>query len=157
MVLQSSHNLRVHGSPTLQLPKLTLTSTDTARNLGCFFDQHMQLDRLVSSYCSSAYYHLRTINNIHHLLTLDTCHAAVRSLGLSRLDYCNALLCGLNNRPLDRLQRVPNGYRTQPCVSSTASDSVSTSHLLFAHYTGYRSGCESSSRYAHTCSKPFMA
>ena len=26
MVLQSSHNLRVHGSPTLQLPQLTLTS-----------------------------------------------------------------------------------------------------------------------------------
>ena len=62
MVLQSSHNLRVHGSPTLQLPQLTLTSTDTARNLGCFFDRHMQLDRLVSSYCSSAYYHLRTIS-----------------------------------------------------------------------------------------------
>ena len=52
MVLQSSHNLRVYGSPTLQLPQLTLTSTDTARNLGCFFDQHMHLDRPVSSYCS---------------------------------------------------------------------------------------------------------
>ena len=50
-----------------------------------------------------------------------------------------------------------SGYRTQPRVSSTASDSVSMSHLLFAHYTGYRSGCESSSRYAHTCSKPYMA
>ena len=58
MVLQSSHNLRVHGIPTLQLSQLTQTSTDTARNLGCFFDRHMQLDRLVSSYCSSAYYHL---------------------------------------------------------------------------------------------------
>ena len=108
MVLQSSHNLLVHGSPTLQLSQLTLTSTDTARNLGCFFDRHMQLDRLVSSYCSSAYYHLRTISNIRHLLTLDACHAAVRSLVLSRLDYCNALLGGLNNRQLDRLQRAQN-------------------------------------------------
>ena len=109
MVLQSSHNLRVHGSPTLQLPQLALTSTDTARNLGCFFDRHMQLDRLVSSYCSSAYYHLRTINNIRHPLTLDVCHAAVRSLVLSRLDYCNApLLGGLNNRQLDRHQGVHN-------------------------------------------------
>ena len=34
--------------------------------------------------------------------------AAVRSLVLSRLDYCNALLGGLNNRQLDRLQRVHN-------------------------------------------------
>ena len=109
MVLQSSHNLRVYGSPTLQLPQLTLTSTDTARNLGCFFDRHMKMDRLVSSYCSSAYYHLRMINNIRNLLTLDACHAAVRSPVLSRLDYCNALLGGLlNNRQLDRLKRVHN-------------------------------------------------
>ena len=72
MMLQPSHNLRVHGIPTLQLPQLPLTSTDTATNIGCFFDQHniMQLDRLVSSYCSSAYYYLRTINNIRHLLIL---------------------------------------------------------------------------------------
>ena len=93
MVLQSSHNLRLHGSPTLQLPQLTLTSMDTARNLGCFSDRHI-------CNCSSAYYHLQTINNISHLLTLDACHAAVRSLVLSRLDYCNALLGGLNNRQL---------------------------------------------------------
>ena len=32
----------------------------------------------------------------------------MRSLVLSRLDYCNALLGGLNNRQLDRLQRVQN-------------------------------------------------
>ena len=107
MVLQSSHNLRVYGSPTLQLLQLTITSTDTARHIGCFFDRHMQPDRLVSSYCSSAYYHLRTINNIRHLLTLEACHTAVRSLVLSRLDYRN-VLGGLNNRQLDRLQRVPN-------------------------------------------------
>ena len=77
----------------------------------------MQLDRLVSSYCSSAYYHLRTIKNIRHLLTLDACHAAVRSLVLSRLDYCNALLGGLNNRQFDRLQRVQNSAaRVKPTL-----------------------------------------
>ena len=75
MVLQSSHNLRVYGSPALQL---TLTSTDTARNLGCFFDRHMQMDRLVSSYCSSAYYHLRTCP------TLNTWAAGCRATGTTR-------------------------------------------------------------------------
>ena len=80
IVLQSPHNLRVHGSPSLELPGLTLTSTDAVRNLGCYFDRHMQLDLLVSSYCSSAYYHLRLISRIRHLLTRDACHAAVRCL-----------------------------------------------------------------------------
>ena len=102
------HLSKYQSAGVRKLPQLTLTSTDTARNLGCFFDRHMQMERLVSSYCSSAYYHLRTINNIRHLLTMDACHAAVRSIVLSRLDYCNALFGGLNNRQLDRLQRVQN-------------------------------------------------
>ena len=67
-------------SPNLELPGLTLQSTDAARNLGRYFDRHVQLDRLISSYCSSAYYHLCLISRVYHLLTRDTCHAAVRSL-----------------------------------------------------------------------------
>ena len=69
IVLQSPHNLRVYDSPSLELPGFTLQSTDAARNMGCYFDRHMQLDRLVSSYCSSAYYHLRLFGRIRHLLT----------------------------------------------------------------------------------------
>ena len=108
IMLQSPHNLRVYGSPSLELPGLTLTSTDEVRNLGCYFDRHMQLDRLVSSYCSSAYYHLRLISRIRHLLTRDACHAAIRCLVLSRLNYCNGLLGGLNNGLTNRLQRAQN-------------------------------------------------
>jgi hypothetical protein len=101
-----SHNLRVHGSPSWELPRLTLTSTDAVRNLGCYFDRHVQLDRLVSSYCSSAYYHLRLISRIRHLLKRDACHSSIRCLVLSRLDYCNGLLGGLNNGLTNRLQRA---------------------------------------------------
>ena len=59
MVMQSPHNVRVYGIPSLEPPGRILQSTDAARNLGCYFDRHMQLDRLISSYCSSAYYHIR--------------------------------------------------------------------------------------------------
>ena len=107
-MLQSPHNLSVYGSPSLELPGLTLQSTDAARNLGCYFDRHMQLDRLISSYCSSAYYHLRLIAIIRHPLMRHACHAAVRSIVLSRLDVRNALFGGLNNGQFNRLQRVQN-------------------------------------------------
>ena len=108
IVLQSPHNLRVYVIPSLELPGLTLTSTDAVINMGCYFDRHMQLDRLVSSYCSSAYYHLRLISRIRHLLTRNACHAAIRFLVLSRLDYCNGLHGGLNNGLTNRLQRAQN-------------------------------------------------
>ena len=135
IVLQSPHNLRVYGSPSLELPGLTLTTTDAVRNLGCYFDRHMQLDRLVSSYCSSAYYHLRLISRIRHLLTRDVCHAAIRCLVLSRLDYCNGLLGGLNTG----LPTGSNEHNTRPLALSTVSDGDITSHRFCDRCIGCRS------------------
>ena len=63
---------------------------------------------LVSSYCSSAYYERRLIGRVCHRLTRDACHASVRCLVLSRLDFCNGLFGGLNNRQFNRLQRLQN-------------------------------------------------
>ena len=92
-------------STRVRQPNLATSPTHTNIN------RHSQEYRLFlrPTYATGpANYHLRTIKNIRHLLTLDACHTAVRSLVLSRLDYCNALLGGLNNRQLDRLQRVQN-------------------------------------------------
>ena len=85
--LQSPHNLRVSAAPAWNYLDLlysqqmqpgiwAATSTDTC------------------SYCSSGYYHLRVIGRVRHLLPQDACHAAVRSLVLSRLDFCNGLFGG---------------------------------------------------------------
>ena len=135
IVLQSPHNLRFYGSPSLELPGLTLTSKDAVRNVGYYFDRHMQLNRLVSSYCSSAYYHLRLISRIRHLLTRDVCHAAIRCLVLSRLDYCNGLLGGLNNGLTNRLQRAQN----LAARVSNVSDGEITSYRFCDRCIGCRS------------------
>ena len=123
-------------SPSLELPVLTLTFTDAVRNLGCYFDRHMQLDRLVSIYFSSTYYHLRLITRIRHLLTRDACHAAIRCLVLSRLDYCNGLLGGLNNGLTNRLQRAQNSAAR---VINRVSDGEITSHRFCDGCIGCRS------------------
>ena len=113
LTIAAAYDRRLESTPVRQ-PNLATSPTHTNIN------RHSQESRLflrptyangpagVELYCPSAYYHLRTINNIRQLLTLDACHAAVRSIVLSRVDYCNALLGGLNNRQSDRLQRVQN-------------------------------------------------
>ena len=48
------------------------------------------------------------ISRIRKMLTEDACSHAIRSLVLSRLDYCNSLLMDVNVSDIERLQRVQN-------------------------------------------------
>ena len=73
IVPQLWQNLRVYGNPSLVLPGPTLKSMDTVRNLGRYFDRRLHLDRLMSSYCFSAHYHLRLISRKQHLLKRYAC------------------------------------------------------------------------------------
>ena len=49
-----------------------------------------------------------TISRIRRYIDKDTCHHAVRSLILSRIDYCNGLLSSLPKSYTLRLQRLQN-------------------------------------------------
>lgn len=62
----------------------------------------------ISQTIKSCHYQLRNIGAIRHLLPTNAAHALVRSLVLSRLDYCNSLLVNIPNEQLQRLQRVEN-------------------------------------------------
>ena len=66
------------------------------------------MNRHVSELCRSAFFHIRQIGRIRNFLMRDACSDAVRSAILSRLDYASALLGGLRQTELDRLQRVQN-------------------------------------------------
>ena len=62
----------------------------------------------ITNVCKSATFHLRNITKIRKYIDQSTCHHAVRSLVLSRLDYCNGLLSSLPASHTDRLQRLQN-------------------------------------------------
>ncbi len=60
----------------------------------------------VSSVCRSAYYHLFRIAKIRASLTIVACNTLVHALVISRLDYGNALLYGITDRLLHRLEMI---------------------------------------------------
>ena len=62
----------------------------------------------ISSVCRTVTYHLRNITRIRRFIDKPTSNHAVRSLILSRLDYCNGLLSSIPNTQLLRLQRLQN-------------------------------------------------
>ena len=86
----------------------TISFSKTARNLGVLFDTSLCMEKHVSQVCRTAYYELRRIASIRHLLTVETTKKLVCAFVLSRLDYCNSILIGCPKSLIDRLQKVQN-------------------------------------------------
>ena len=86
----------------------TIQPSSSVRVLGVVFDKHMDMSDHVSSVSKSVNFHIRNISRIRKFIDQDACHAAVRALVLSRLDYCNSLLNGTSLSQLKSLQLLQN-------------------------------------------------
>ena len=95
-------------SVTLQIGTELIEPSEEVRNLGIIFDSQMSMCAHITGLCKSISFQLRNVSRIRRFLDQDTCHLIIRSLVLSRLDYGNALLLGINKSDLTRLQRLQN-------------------------------------------------
>ncbi|XP_062605752.1 uncharacterized protein LOC134267560, partial [Saccostrea cucullata] len=66
------------------------------------------METQISAVSKSCFYHLRNISRIRPFITEDACKTLVVALVASRLDYGNALLYGITETNISRLQRVQN-------------------------------------------------
>ena len=93
---------------SLQVGNERILPSTTIKNLGVNFDSTMLMSDQVTSICQSANFHIRNISRIRMYIDQNTCHAAVRALITSRLDYANSLLFGISLKDCNRLQRIQN-------------------------------------------------
>ena len=68
----------------------------------------MDMSAEVSRMCQSAYFQLHNIAKIRHCLTVNACKTIVHALVTSKLDYGNAVLFGINERLINKLQMTQN-------------------------------------------------
>ena len=80
----------------------------SARNIGVIFDEHMSLEKHVTSTCKACFFHLRNISRIRVSLSLADTEKLVQAFITSKLDNANSLLYGLPKFLIDRLQNVQN-------------------------------------------------
>ena len=80
----------------------------SVRNLGVLFDSALTMESQVASVAKTCYYQIRNIGQIRSCITSDACKILVHAMVTSGIDYCNALLYGLPQTMLKRLQRVQN-------------------------------------------------
>jgi hypothetical protein len=86
----------------------TVTATPSARNIGVIFDNHLNMKPQINAICRSANYHLRNIGAVRKFLSSDACKKLIHAFVSSRLDYGNALLFGIPESSLKKLQRIFN-------------------------------------------------
>ena len=76
------------------------------RDIGVVLDNGLDMSAQVSNACRGAYFHLFHIAKIRKCLDTAACKTLVHSLVTSRIDYGNAVLYGISDRLLHRLEMV---------------------------------------------------
>ena len=101
-----------------------------AKNIGVITDSNVTMEPQVSSICKSGFHYLRKISKIRKYLSNDfkCAEILVHALVTSRLDYANALLYGISNTSLERIQKVQNAAAR--IVTLTRKRSYNTSIYL---------------------------
>ena len=90
------------------LDGFTLASSTTVKNLGVIFDQDLSFNSHIKQMSRTAFFHLRNIAKIRHILSLKDAEKIIHAFVTSRLDYCNSLLSGCSKKSLKPLQLVQN-------------------------------------------------
>ena len=104
----SSYFTRKVPSITLKLSDSEIVSSAHVTNLGASFDMNMSMEKFVSQKVKSCMYYLRNIYRIRRFLTPEATKTLVHAYIMSRLDYSNSLLYGINKCQINRLQTFQN-------------------------------------------------
>lgn len=83
--------------------KQTTFEKDTAKSLGVKIDSDLSMKRQIGDVRRKAYWTLSNLGNFGYFLTEDLKISMVKTLILSKLDYCNALYAGINKSEVRKL------------------------------------------------------
>ena len=93
---------------SMNIGDLVISSSESYMNIGVIFDRHMNFDEHIKNICRVAFYHIRNIAKIGKFFSYDTVKTLMHAFVTYRIDSCNALLFGLSNFLIQRLQYVLN-------------------------------------------------
>ncbi|MGL4600578.1 MAG: hypothetical protein ACRCVE_03565, partial [Plesiomonas sp.] len=68
----------------------------------------MSFESHVSNVCKTAFFHLKNVSKLRHMLSVSNTEKLIHAFMTSRLDYCNALLGGCPAGLIQKLQLVQN-------------------------------------------------
>ena len=108
IVLGPKHLRDELADGNFSLDGTTVTPRATVKNLGVTFDQDMSFQPHIKQITKIAFFHLRNIAKVRHILSQSDAEKLVHAFVTSRLDYCNSLLSGCPIKSINSLQLVQN-------------------------------------------------
>ena len=98
---------------TVDLSSLRVGATDVAtsksvRDLGAYLNCSADMSTHISKVCQTASFALHRIGRIRNVLDRANTEKLVHAFVTSRLDYCNSLLFGVDEKHLHKLQLLQN-------------------------------------------------
>ena len=100
---------------TLTVEEATIHCSESARDLGALFGQHMAMDEQSNGVFQAAHFHLRATGRVRPFLDHAATKHLVHALVIPRLDCYNCLLYGLPAERLRKLQQVQNAGAALIC------------------------------------------
>ena len=85
----SSTKANIPTGTTIQIGHSKIPQSLSCKSLGVTLDTNLFMDKHIKNVCRSAFYHLRNISAIRHLLPTTSAENLIHSLVTARLDYCN--------------------------------------------------------------------
>ena len=108
LLIGTKHQLETVNFSSITVCDALIAAKSKVRNLGSWFDSHLNMSIHISKICASAFYHLYNIGRIRKILSLDATKAVVHAFVRSHVHYCNSLLYGLPAIQINKVQHVLN-------------------------------------------------
>ena len=100
--------------------------------LGVTLDSHVTFDKYVVDICKACSFHMHALRHIRPCLTDDVAKTIARALVGSWLDYADAVLVGVSDKNITKLQRTQNNLAR--IVTRKYESRVITKSLKYLHW-----------------------
>ena len=108
IILGTKSMLKKVVTTSLQVGDQSVLPTTSVRNIGAFFDSSLHMHDQVKNTCKKAWFHLHSIYKIRHYLNHQQLETVIHAYVISQLDFNNALLVGLPDNLISKLQVIQN-------------------------------------------------
>ena len=108
LVIGTRKQLSKVSVSSIRVGDVDVIPVHSTKNLGSWFDSHMDMATHITKTCGSAFFYLYNIRHIRKYLSSECTKKLIHAFITSRLDYCNSLLYGVPDHHMQKLQRVMN-------------------------------------------------